>query len=406
MRILQVNKFFYVRGGSERYFFDLCRLLEKQGHTVGHFSMKHERNLPSKHEGFFVSVVDLNAPMSAAGKAQAAARVLYSGEAKRKIGELMDAFRPDVVHFHNISRQLSPSIVDAAKHRKIPTVQTLHDLFLVCPAHSFFVDGEVCELCKHGAFWHVIPKRCIDRSRASSLLGAAEAYLQAWLGLYKKVDVLIAPSLFLKSKVEALGWPSGRVVHLPYFVPAGADSSARNQGYVLFAGRISTEKGVATVLEAAELIRSMEFVLAGEGPELDIFRHFARRHGLTNVRFTGHLKGDALERLLEGAMCVVVPSISYENLPLSILEAFARGKPAVASDSGGIPELVKNGITGYLFDPGVSVALAEALDRISSDEHRRVQMGKTAREMVAREYSPEGHYSRIVGIYEGIAKCE
>jgi glycosyltransferase involved in cell wall biosynthesis len=404
MRILQVNKFFYVRGGSERYFFDLCSLLERQGHTVGHFSMKHARNLPSNQQACFVSAIDLNAPMSLGDKARAAARVLYSADAKRKFGDVIDAFRPDVVHFHNISRQLSPSVIDAAKRRGIPTVQTVHDLFLVCPAHSFFVNGETCELCGRGAFWHVVPKRCIDGSRLSSLLGAAEAYLQAWLGLYKSIDALITPSLFLKAKVEALGWPSARTVHLPYFVPAGRDYSARNQGYVLFAGRISTEKGVATLLEAAELIRAVEFVIAGEGPELDTFRHFARRHGLANVRFTGYLKGDALERLLEGAMCVVVPSISYENLPLTILEAFARGKPAVGSDSGGIPELVKNGLTGYVFDPGVPVALAEAIDRIASDERHRIQMGKRARDMVVRDYSPEGHYNRLCSIYEGIAR--
>jgi glycosyltransferase involved in cell wall biosynthesis len=402
MRVLQVNKFFYVRGGSERYFFDLCSLLEKHGHEVGHFSMTHERNLPSRQAAYFVSAVDLNAPMTVGAKARAAARVLYSGEAKRKIADLMDAFRPDVVHFHNISRQLSPSIIDSARRRRIPMVQTLHDLFLVCPAHSFFVDGEVCEVCGRGAFWHAVPKRCIDGSRASSLLGSAEAYLQAWLGLYKKVDVMIAPSLFLKGKVEALRWPAARLVHLPYFIPTGPDHSGRNQGYVLFAGRISTEKGVATLLEAAELIKAVEFVIAGEGPELNTFRHYARRHGLSNVRFTGYVKGDALERLLEGALCVVVPSISYENLPLSILEAFAHGKPAVASDSGGIPELVKNGITGYVFDPGVPIALAEAIDRISSDERRRVEMGRRAREIVAREYSPESHYGRIIGIYEGL----
>jgi glycosyltransferase involved in cell wall biosynthesis len=403
MRILQVNKFFYVRGGSERYFFDLCGLLERHGHTVDHFSMKHERNLPSPDEAHFVSAIDLNAPMPLGAKSQAVGRLLYSGEAKRKIGELMDRQRPDVVHFHNISRQLSPSIIDAARRRRIPMVQTLHDLFLVCPAHSFFVDGQTCELCKRGAFWHAVAKRCIDGSRASSLVGAVEAYFQAWLGLYRKVDVLVAPSLFLKSKVEALGWPAARMVHLPYFVPTGPDASARNQGYVLFAGRISTEKGVATLLEAAELIKAVEFVLAGEGPELESFKYLARRQGLANVRFTGYVKGDALERLVEGAMCIVVPSISYENLPLSILEAFAHGKPVVASDGGGIPELVKNGITGYVFDPGVPVALAEAIDRISSDEHRRSQMGRRARDIVEREYSPEGHYKKIMSIYEGVA---
>jgi glycosyltransferase involved in cell wall biosynthesis len=366
--------------------------------------MKHQRNLPSKEEAYFVSTVDLNAPMGIGSKARAAMRIIYFGEAKKKIGEMMDSQRPDIVHFHNISRQLSPSIIDAADRRRVPMVQTLHDLFLVCPAHSFFVDGEPCELCKGGAFWHAVPRRCIDGSRASSILGSLESYFHSWLGVYRKINAFIAPSLFLKSKVEALGWTAGRIVHLPHFIPLGPDYSARNQGYVLFTGRISTEKGVATLLEAAGLAKAVDFVLAGEGPELDTFKHFARRRGLSNVRFVGYVRGDALERLLEGARCVVVPSISYENLPLSILEAFARGKPAVAADSGGISELVRNGITGYLFDRGVPVSLAQAVEQISSDERRRVEMGRTARDIVSKEYSPEGHYKRLVAIYEGIAR--
>jgi glycosyltransferase involved in cell wall biosynthesis len=279
-------------------------------------------------------------------------------------------------------------------------VQTLHDLFLVCPAHSFFVNGDLCEACKSGSFWHVIPRKCIDGSRASSALGAVEAYAHSWMGLYRKMGTFIAPSRFLKSKVAARGWTAGRIVHLPYFIPLGPDYSTRNQGYVLFTGRISTEKGVGTLLEAAALCQAVEFVVAGEGPELDTFKHLARRQGLTNVRFVGYVKGEVLERLLEGARCVVVPSISYENLPLSILEAFARGKPVVAADAGGIPELVRNDVTGYLFDRGVPVSLAEAIERLCSDESRSIKMGRAARELVATEYSPARHYTRLMEIYK------
>lgn len=404
MRILQVNKFFYVRGGSERYFFDLCRLLEKRGHAVAHFSMKHERNLPSEDSPFFVTTIDLNAPMGSGSKMRAAARVIYSYEARKRIAQVMDAEKPDIVHFHNISRQLSPSIVDAVHSRGIPMVETLHDLFLVCPAHSCFVDGQPCEACTSGDFWHVVPKRCIDGSRASSLLGCMESYLHAWLGLYKKIGRFIAPSLFLKSRVASLGWTADRLVHLPYFVPLGPDYSRRTDGYVLFTGRISTEKGVGTLLEAAGLARAVDFVLAGEGPELESFKYQARRLGLTNVRFVGYVKGDALERLLEGACCVVVPSISYENLPLSILEAFARGKPAIAADSGGIAELVRDEVTGYLFDRGVAVSLADAAERICSDHGRRTKMGRTAREIVSREYSPESHYQKLMAIYQDVTR--
>lgn len=402
MTILQVNKFFYLRGGSERYFFDLCRLLGDRGHDVIHFSMKHPRNEPSAQERYFVSEVDLNAPMGSLRKARAALRILYSSEAKSRIGRLMDEVRPDVIHLHNVTRQISPSIVDAARQRGIPMVQTLHDLSLVCPAHSFFTGGRTCEDCAGGKYWHAVAKRCIDASLSSSLVGTFEAYLHAWLGLYKKVGVFIAPSLFLKTKVSSVRWVSERIVHLPYFIPSGPDYTSAGQGYVLFAGRISTEKGVGTLIEAASKLEKVRFVIAGEGAELEGFKKLAQRQGLANVEFAGYVSGEGLEALLEGCGCVVVPSVSYENLPLSILEAFARGKPVVGSDRGGIPELVIDGVTGHLFDGNDADSLARALNRTLGDDRKRREMGRRARELVERAYSPGSHYERLMDLYKGL----
>jgi len=402
MKILQVNKFFYVKGGSERYFFDLCELLGARGHQVLHFSMRHERNEESAQSDYFVSGVDLNAAMGAGGKARAALRVLYSSEAKRQMARLIDDFRPDIVHFHNITRQLSPSIVDAAASRGIPMVQTLHDLSLVCPAHSFYVNGRACEECGGGDYWHVLPKRCIDGLLSSSVLGAVEAYLHATLGLYRKIDRFIAPSLFLREKVSRLSWMTGRIAHLPYFIPAGPDYSNVSEGYVLFVGRISREKGVGTLIDSAALKKDIRFVVAGEGPPLEGFRKEAAERGLANIEFVGYARGERLAGLLRGSGCVVVPSISYENLPLSILEAFARGKPVVASDSGGSPELVENGVTGYVFKGDDPDSLADALEKTLHDESHRREMGARARALVADGYSPDYHYRQIMDIYEDV----
>jgi glycosyltransferase involved in cell wall biosynthesis len=402
MKILQVNKFFYLRGGSERYFFDLCRLLEDRGHEVLHFSMHHPRNRPSNQQAYFVSEIDLNSPMGLSGKIQAAFRILYSREAKAAIGRLIDDHKPDLVHLHNITRQLSPSIIDATTSRGIPIVQTMHDLSLVCPAHSFFVHGAACEACAGGAYWHALPKKCIDGSGASTMLGTLEAYLHSWMGVYKKMDLFIAPSLFLKGKVESLGWISGRVVHLPYFIPLGPDHVSENQGYVLFAGRVSKEKGVGTLIEAAGKLRDVRIVIAGEGPSLEAFRSEAG--ALTNLEFVGYVTGERLEDLIRGAGCVVVPSVSYENLPLSVLEAFARGKPVAASRLGGIPELVRDGVTGGLFTPGDADSLAGAVKGIMEDEDKRRTLGRQARELVRKEYSPEWHYDELMALYQRILR--
>jgi len=399
MRILQVNKFFYLRGGSERYYFDLCDLLAERGHEVLHFSMTHPRNRPSPQEDMFMSRVDLNAPMGMGEKLGAAARILYSREAVRRMEALIDRYRPDIIHLHNISRQISPSIMTVTSRMGVPVVKTQHDLSLVCPAHSFFVNGRTCEDCSGGAYWHGLAKRCIDGSAASTALGVAEAYLHSALGLYKKIDWFIAPSRFLLEKVSSLAWIRDKISHLPYFVPPAADWSASGDGYVLFAGRISREKGVGTLLEAAARLPETRFIVAGEGAELAGFKRDAEARGMTNVEFPGHVTGAAFEALMEGAACVAVTSISYENLPLSILEAFARGKPVVGSDSGGIGELVLDGETGRLFAPGDAETLAEAIRDLLADEDRRLAMARRARALVMDEYSPGRHYDRLMEIY-------
>ena len=239
MKILQVNKFFYLRGGSERYYFDLCDLLTRRGHEVLHFSMAHPRNRPSAQQDLFMSHVDLNALMGVRDKAGAVGRLLYSREAVRRMEDLVARHRPDIVHLHNISRQISPSIMSVTSRLGLPVVKTQHDLSLVCPAHSFFVNGRTCEECAGGSYWHGLKHSCIDGSVGSTALGVLEAYMHDAMGLYKKVDWFIAPSRFLMNKVSTLKWIRNKISHLPYFIPPGEDWTARNEGYVLFAGRNS-----------------------------------------------------------------------------------------------------------------------------------------------------------------------
>jgi len=402
MRIVQVNKFFYLKGGSERYYFDLCNLLESKGHKVFHFSMHHPRNRQSEQQAYFVSNIDLNASMNTLNKIRAAARVIYSLEAKRNFSKLIDDLKPDIIHFHNITRQISPSVIDVGASKGIPMVQTMHDLYLLCPAHLSYVNGEICELCENGSYWHCLVKKCIDGRLSSSLLGAFESYIHSSLGLYKKIAKMIAPSLFLKTKIEKLEWVTQKTVHLPYFTLPAPDYSDYDEGYVLFAGRITDEKGVSTLIDAARSLRSTRFVIAGEGPKLDFFKRLAFSAGLSNITFYGHADSEVMENLFRGASCIVMPSVWYENFPLTVLEAFARGKPVIGSDRGGIPEMVKDGETGYLFKPGDAVSLADRLETILEDRDLRKYMGQKAREMVMEIFSPEFHYSRIIEIYESL----
>ncbi|MFH0777216.1 MAG: glycosyltransferase, partial [Candidatus Eisenbacteria bacterium] len=197
MRILQVNKFFFLKGGAERYFFALSELLDSRGHEIVSFSMKDPRNLPSRYSENFVSHVTLDGSGPIAGRLRTAGRIIYSFEARRKLRELISRTRPDVAHLHNIAHQISPSIIGLLKSSGVPVVQTLQDYKLACPAYLMMVRGKACDKCVPGRFYNVIANRCVQESVQASLVSCAEAYLHRLLHTFAGVDAFLCSSRFM-----------------------------------------------------------------------------------------------------------------------------------------------------------------------------------------------------------------
>lgn len=154
MKILLVNKYFNMHGGSETYFFGLADLLRQAGHEVIFFAMQDEKNLPCEQSAYFVSNVEFNGELTATQKLKAAFRMVYSFEAKKKISALIEKEKPDIIHINLFHRVLTASIVDAAKKHGIPVVLTMHDLNCVCPNHVMLDHGKICEACLHGNYWN------------------------------------------------------------------------------------------------------------------------------------------------------------------------------------------------------------------------------------------------------------
>jgi len=405
MKILLVNKFFYPRGGAEKAFFDTAALLREAGHGVSFFSMSHPLNRETPDSRFFVSAVDYDAPGGIVGKIRASARLLYSTEARRKLSDLLRAVRPDVVHLHNIHHQISPSILPLLKKSGIPVVMTLHDYKMVCPVYTLFRNGRICEKCGRGKYGHCIGGRCAKGSYAKSLLAAMEMFLhRTVLDLYALVDAFISPSLFLKDKMEELGF-RGPIIHLPNFIRSGAcePGSGGTAGRVLYFGRLSPEKGLGTLLAAAGRSR-LSWVIAGDGPDRDELAKTIQDRALTNVSLLGYKPGEALREEIRNSMFTVLPSEWYENQPYAVMESFALGKPVVASAIGGIPELVRDGQTGLTFAPGDAAALAERAARLAGAPDRIRTMGREARRLVESEFSPAGHYRKLMDIYGTAAR--
>lgn len=401
MKILIANKFFFRNGGSEVVMFQERDFLLRVGHQVVDFSMQDERNSASDHAAYFVDRQDYRGG-GKLGKLKSALAFVHSPEAVRKIGALIDTTRPDLVHCHNIYHQLTPSIIGAAKARGVPVALTLHDYKPVCPAYTRLSDGKPCSACLDGDFLQVLKRRCADGSLGKSALLYAEAVVQRRLGNYEKVDRFIAPSRFMRD--AALHRFRPEQVELLY---NGVDLSAiapaeGDEGYVLYLGRLSHEKGIETLLQAhANAAGRWSLVVAGTGSLMD---EFSVKYA--TARYVGHLTGDALKKTVAGAAVVVVPSEWYENCPMSVLEAMAYGKPVVGSRMGGIPELVAEGETGLLFEPGSVVELQEKLDTLMLSPELRRSMGQKARARVEREFSLERHNTGLMEIYKSLVKLQ
>ncbi len=402
VRVLAVNKFFYVRGGCERYFFDLEELLRSRGIEVRHFSMAHPRNRPSQDSKFFVTEVDFESAGSFGDRVRKGLRVVYSGEAKRAFQSVVEDARPDLVHLHNIAHQLSPSILHSLKRGGRPAVQTLHDYKLICPVYVLMRNGATCEDCNGGRFYNVALKGCHPGGRTAGLAAAAEMYLhRVVLKSYDAVGLFICPSRFLMKKMIEFGIDEKRLTHLPYFIPVeDYEPRPKREGYYVFAGRLSREKGLRTLLEAASMVPEVKLMVLGEGPlEAELKSRFGSEPW---VEFRGYLGGAELRDTLSHAAFSVVPSEWYENLPLTVMESFALGVPVIASRMGGLPEMVRGGETGLLFDPGNAEDLASAIAWLAGHPDECMEMGRRAREFAEREYSPESHYPRLIEAYKRV----
>ncbi len=402
-RLLAINNYFYRRGGAEAVFFDHMAMFEAAGWDVVPFAMQHEQNEPSPFADHFVSEIEYGRRTGPMRKVQQAANILYSFEAQRNIGRLIDKARPSVAHAHNVYHHLSPSIFPTLKAAGIPVVMTVHDLKLACPAYKMLRDGKICEDCKGGRIYNVLRHRCIKDSYALSGLVLAETALHRALGLYRdKIDRLVVPSSFYLEKLVEWGWPRGMMVHIPNFVNVDHYGDDWDEdGYFAFAGRLAPEKGIATLIRAAAL-SGQRLVLAGTGPEEDALRALAAETG-ADVTFAGYLSGQALHSLIGRSMALVLPSEWYENAPISVLEAYALGRPVIGADIGGIPEMIRRGETGELSAPGDAHSLAAALCAMAArGANERKAMGRAGRQWIGQDFSAAAYRDRTLDLYRAL----
>lgn len=399
MKVLQINSGHYRRGGADVVYLNTTDLLRENGHEVYCFSMKDEKNLPAKEEKWFAESMDLR-QASTMQKIKAVPSFVHNREAAHKLEQLLQEFKPDIAHIHLYLGKLSSSILPVLKRHGIPVVFSVHDYRFICPAY-LFLDGQnqVCERCKSGFYMNCTIRKCSEGNFFQSLLLSADAYYRKYrVSPLKHASRFIFVSDFIRRKhAEFNPGYEAKASMLYNFIPGleKVNPVHTKGGYFLFYGRLSREKGVDTLIQAA-IKSGIHLKLAGTGSLSE--KYSSNPH--PQIEFLGHQTGAALWELVSHASYVVVPSEWYENNPLTILEAYGLGKPVIGARIGGIPEIVQDGETGYLFEPGnideLSAKLAEAS---ATDADTYQQLSMAARRFANKHFEPQKHYEQLVKIY-------
>lgn len=393
MKVLFVNKFYYHRGGDCTAVFSTEKLLQKKGHQTAIFSTRHPRNVASPWESYFPK--EVNFSLSGTGnRLSAAIRLFHSRDVSEKFSRLLADFKPDVVHLHNIHSYLSPLVAQIAHKKGIRVVWTLHDYKLICPTYICLRNGRTCEACfrrKSNVFTH----KCMKNSYMASLLAWMEACFWNTRKLSTCTDKFISPSYFLKTKMVEAGYASDQIEVLHNFMPEMLTPAAEKADYYCYVGRLSAEKGVDTLLEAAEQL-PYRLKIIGGGPLLDDYQ---KKYASERIEFLGQTAPDVLYPIVQKARLLVIPSVWYENNPFSVIEALCMGTPVIGSAIGGIPELIDEGQNGFLFRPGDLSDLKHKINEsyryfTDSFDFRRLS------DHAQNKFGSEAFYNKLMKIYD------
>ncbi len=408
MRILLVNYRYFISGGPEKYMFNIKSLLERNGHEVIPFSIHSNKNVETEYSRYFIEPIgSRDATYFEECKKtpkviwQMLTRSIYSVEVEKAIRKEIAEVKPDLVYIIHFVNKLSPSVICGAKKMGLPVVLRLSDYFLLCPRFDFMYNKKPCEECLTKGYGTCIQKRCVKGSLFASAVRVFSMKVHKAMDVYKNVDAFITPSEFLKNKLTANGFDPDKITCIPTFTASKSEVGEPKTGsYGLYFGRITEEKGVDTVVKAYERMPERSVKIMGDDTteEAKRLKAYIAEKKIENIEFVGFQAGEALERIIQDARFTLIPSIWYDNLPNTALESFQYSKPVIASNIGSLPELVQDGVNGYLFDPYKPEELAEKVKQLDDDETVRT-MGANSRRILEEKFAPDTHYDALMDVF-------
>lgn len=384
MNILLIHNKYKLRGGEDLVFESEGQLLAQHDHSV---------------ETLLFSNDQIKTPLD---KLKSALGCVFNPTSRKIVINKISAFKPDIIHIHNFFHIASPSILYAARKHKIPVVMTLHNYRLICPSAILFFNNRIYEKSIHKTFpFDAIIKGVYRNSRLETAMVAFTTGIHKILGTWKtKVTRYIALTEFARNKFldSSLKIPPHQIVVKPNFVEDFGANLSERENFYLFIGRLSEEKGIFKLLDAARSLPDISFKIIGDGPLKDEVIQAAQEH--RNLEYLGFKQKEFIVEQLKKAKALLFPSVWYEGFPMTILEAFSCGTPVIASNLGGPGEIINDGINGLLFNWKDTNALGDAIKRLQGDPDFQQKLSVNARQAYDALYTPEKNYRFLLDIYK------
>jgi len=403
MKILLINNHYKIFGGSDRVFQNQMSLLKSYGHQV-YYIVTDEQVSQNDGEGLILRKKRLS-EQTEFEKISNVVDFFYSSKSKKKFDQFIKRVAPDVAHLHIYYGLLSNSIISSLKSAKIPLAMTMHEYRRICPAYTM-IDGKgnICHRCEGRNYFSTVARKCIKGSYMLSFMASMEAFFRdRFYSLENNIATFIMVSNFIKN-IHVKYVPSlenkSEVIY-NFLNLKEYDPQFIRGDYFLYFGRLSSEKGLTTLIDSFEKLPELKLKIVGSGPLQNTLKRKA--DGLNNVSMISHTSGDELKTIVSNSSFVVVPSEWYENNPMSIIEAQALGKPVLGAKIGGIPELVINDRTGFLFESNNMVSLLDSIRKAYSiDSNKYLELSNNSRNFAIKNYDSKGYYRKIMNVYDEI----